>query len=180
MNRLIPDIRANRLPAVSWITPRFELSDHPPASSSFAHNWVTDVVNAVMKSDMWEQTAIFITWDEWGGFYDHVLPPTVDEVGLGFRVPLLSISPYAKKGYVDDVRGEFSSPLRFIADNWGLPYLTPHIAKTSNLENHFDFAKRPRKPVVSSARAKTYGDPWDFPSDFPGWPTGTVPVTNPF
>ena len=66
---------ADRLPAVTWVTPRFELSDHPPESTCFAHNWLTDVVNAVMKSDEWEHTAIFLTWDEWGGFYDHVPPP---------------------------------------------------------------------------------------------------------
>jgi phospholipase C len=78
-----------------------------------------------MESDDWEHTAIFLTWDEWGGFYDHVPPPTVDDIGFGFRVPMLVISPYARKGYVDDAEGEFSSPLRFVSDNWGLPYLTP-------------------------------------------------------
>ena len=93
VDRFIDDIEANALPAVTWVTPRFELSDHPPASSSFAHNWLTDIVNAVMQGDMWEHTAIFITWDEWGGFYDSVMPPEVDDIGLGFRVPLLTISP---------------------------------------------------------------------------------------
>ena len=98
VDRIVHDIRANRLPAVTWITPRFELSDHPPYSTSFSHNWVTDIVNAIMTSDMWEHTAMFVTWDEWGGFYDHVPPPAVDDIGLGFRVPLLTISPYARRG----------------------------------------------------------------------------------
>ena len=144
VDRLPQDIRAGRLPAVTWVTPRFELSDHPPESTCFAHNWLTDVVNAVMESDDWEHTAIFLTWDEWGGFYDHVPPPTVDDIGFGFRVPMLVISPYARKGYVDDAEGEFSSPLRFVSDNWGLPYLTERIERTHNFEHTFAFERNPR------------------------------------
>jgi len=180
IDRLIDDIQANALPAVTWVTPQFELSDHPPASSSFAHNWLTDVVNAVMKSEMWDQTAIFITWDEWGGFYDSVMPPAVDEVGLGFRVPLLTISPYTRRGLIDDEMGEFSSPLRFISDNWGLDPLTPRIANTHNFEHVFDFSAPPRPPAIATAQAKTYGDPFDYPDDYPGWPEGTNPVEEPF
>ena len=180
VDRLIDDIEANELPAVTWVTPQFALSDHPPASSSFAHNWVSDVVNAVMKSDMWEHTAIFVTWDEWGGFYDSVMPPVVDGLRLGFRVPLLTISPYARRGLIDDEMGEFSSPLRFISDNWGLDPLTPRIANTHNFEHVFDFSAKPRAPAISTRRAKTYGDAFDFPDDYPGWPVGTEPVTNPF
>ena len=170
---VIDDAKAGRLPPVTWVTPRFELSDHPPASSAFAHNWVSDVVEAVMKSDEWKHTAIFLTWDEWGGFYDHVKPPTVDEFGLGYRVPLLTISPYTVRGTIDDVTGEFSTPLRFIADNWGLPHLTPRIAKTHNFEHVFDFSKSPRPPSITGRRAKTYGNYHTFPADFPGWPPGT-------
>ena len=174
---LIQDIRANKLPAVTWVTPRFELSDHPPYSTSFSHNWVTGIVNAVMTSDMWEQTVIFLTWDEWGGFYDHVMPPQIDDIGLGFRVPLLTISPYTKRGLIDDELGEFSTPLRFIADNWGLDYLTPRIAKTHNFEHIFDFTKPPRLPQPTTTRAKTYGHPFGFvpPEGYPGWPPGTQP-----
>ena len=177
---LIKDIRADRLPSVSWVTPRFQLSDHPPVSSAFTHNWISDVVNEVMKSDMWERTAIFLTWDEWGGFYDHVKPPEVDEVGFGFRVPLLTISPYARKGLVDDVVGEFSTPLRFISDNWGLPPLTDRIANAHNFEHVFDFGHGPRSPELATKRVKTFGNPYQFPTDFPGWPPGTVPQTHPF
>ena len=109
VDRLIDDIEANALPAVTWVTPQFELSDHPPASSSFAHNWLTDIVNAVMKGDMWEHTAIFITWDEWGGFYDSVLPPARStRSGSGSACPLLTISPYTRRGLIDDELGEFS------------------------------------------------------------------------
>ena len=111
------------LPSVTWVTPRFELSDHPPESTCFAHNWLTELVNAVMESDDWEHTALFLTWDEWGGFYDHVPPPEVDDLGFGFRVPMLVLSPYARKGYVDD-RGRFSEPAAVSRGNCGLPYLT--------------------------------------------------------
>jgi phospholipase C len=176
VDHLLKDIRNNRLPAVTWITPRFELSDHPPYSTSFSHNWVTDIVNAVMHGAMWEHTAIFITWDEWGGFYDHVMPPQIDQIGLGIRVPLLTISPYAQRGLIDDELGEFSTPLRFISDNWGLDPLTPRIAKTHNMEHLFDFSSRPRMPSPTTARAKTYGHPFGFiPEDYPAWPPGTQP-----
>ena len=178
VDNIVDDIKANRLPAVTWITPRFELSDHPPFSTGFSHNWVTDVVNAVMRSDAWEHTAIFLTWDEWGGFYDPVQPPALDDIGLGFRVPLLTISPYAKKGYIDHQQGEFSTPLRFISDNWGLPHLTRRIAKTHDMSGLFDFKKPPRAPEPSSTKVDAFGTPWVFPQDYPGWPPGTVPTQN--
>ena len=181
IDNLVSDIKANNLPPVTWATPLFQLSDHPPASTGFCHNWVTDVVNAVMQSDMWEHTAIFLTWDEWGGFYDQVKPPVVDNYGLGFRIPMLTISPYAKRGVIDDVVGEFCSPLKFISDNWGLDYLTPRIKNTHNFEHVFDFNKPPRSPQVSTLRAPATGDPFKHPTSYPGWPKGTVvPPGNPF
>jgi len=180
VDRLARDIEAGSLPPVTWVTPRFELSDHPPFSTGHSHNWITDIVNAVMKSPQWEHTAIFLTWDEWGGFYDPVMPPEVDPVGLGIRVPLLTISPYTRRGVIDDELGEFSTPLRFIADNWGLDYLTPRIANTHNFEHAFDFSKRPRPPVLGKKRAPAYGTPFTWPGDtYPGWEAGTTPVENP-
>jgi phospholipase C len=174
---LVKDIERDRLPAVTWVTPRFELSDHPPESTCFAHDWLTGVVNAVMASPSWEHTALFITWDEWGGLYDHVVPPEVDDLGLGFRVPMLVLSPYAKKGYVDDAVGEFSSPLKFIDDNWGLPYLTERIGSTHNYEHVFDFSKQPRRDAQPYDKYGTcYGTPWEYPGDdYPGWPSRADP-----
>ena len=177
---LIGDISAGVLPPVTWAVPHFQLSDHPPSSSAFTHNWVMDVVDALMRSDLWEHTVLFLTWDEWGGFYDHVPPPQLDVTGLGFRVPLLTISPYTRRGLIDDELGEFSTPLRFISDNWGLPYLTPRIAKAHDMEHVFDFRSDPRPPSIATQRAQTFGDPYAYPSNFPDWPHGTVPVTNPF
>ena len=175
------DIEANRLPAVTWATPRFELSDHPPFSTAHAHNWVTQIVNAVMRSDMWEHTAIFLTWDEWGGFYDPVLPEQLDHVGLGMRVPLLTISPYTRRGLIDTEPGEFSTPLKFISDNWGLPYLSQRIEETHAFEHVFDFSKRPRDPVLGDMRAPTFNDdPYEWVGDtYTGWESGTEPVDEP-
>lgn len=175
---IVPDIEAGKLPAVTWITPRFELSDHPPFSTGHAHNWVSDIVNAIMRSDQWEHTAIFITWDEWGGFYDPVLPPAIDEVGLGVRVPLLTISPYTERGIIDSELGEFSTPLRFISDNWGLPYLTSRIRRTHGFEHVFDFGRRPREPVFGTTPAPAFGqNPFQWIGEtYPSWEPGTDPV----
>ncbi|MCI0633631.1 MAG: hypothetical protein L0206_06910 [Actinobacteria bacterium] len=171
---LLRDIEAGALPSVTWVTPRFQLSDHPPFSTKHAHNWVTDIVNAVMAGPLWGDIAIFITWDEWGGLYDHVPPPKVDGAHLGFRVPMLVISPFAKRGYVDDALTEFSAPLRFISDNWGLPYLTPRIRGSHNFEHVFDFDRRPRPPGPLPKIPAT-NDFWDFPEDFSEWPAELDP-----
>jgi phospholipase C len=172
---LMRDIEANALPPVTWITPRFQLSDHPPFSTKHAHNWATDIVNGIMRSEMWDRVAIFISWDEWGGLYDHVPPPTVDHVDLGFRVPMLVISPYAKRGYIDDAFGEFSAPLRFTSDNWGLPPLTRRIERSHAFEHVFDFERKPRPPDPLPHVAATNAF-WDWPEDFAGWPGFLDPV----
>jgi phospholipase C len=131
-------------------------------------------VNAVMRGPLWDDIAIFITWDEWGGLYDHVAPPTIDGGELGFRVPMLVLSPYARRGYVDDAFAEFSAPLRFIADNWDLPYLTRRIRTSHNFEHVFDFAGRPRPPAPRS-KVRATNDFWDFPDDFAEWPAEISP-----
>ncbi|HZD18881.1 MAG TPA: alkaline phosphatase family protein, partial [Actinomycetota bacterium] len=175
VDRLLADIEAAALPAVSWVTPRFELSDHPPFSTYFAHDWVTAIVNGIMRSPMWDETAIFLTWDEWGGLYDHVRPPVVGGRELGFRVPMLVVSPYARRGYVDETVGDFSGPLRFIADNWDLPYLTPAIRRSHTYEHVFDWRRGPRPPDPRRPRGATGSGPRDFPRAFPAWPRGTEP-----
>ena len=95
---------------------------------------------------MWKNTAIFITWDDYGGFYDHEPPPQVDGFGFGIRVPLLAISPYAMRGVIDHQLGEFSSVLRFIEENWGLRQLTHRDRDAMDLSYDFDFAQPPRPP----------------------------------
>ena len=121
---------------------------------------------------MWDHTAIFLTWDEWGGFYDHMTPPVVDDEGFGFRVPLLTISPYAARGVIDDEVGEFSTPLRFISDNWGLDPLTPRIARTHNFEHVFDFKAKPRPPDPRPTMKGCEGHPFEWIGHSDDWPAG--------
>ena len=146
VDHVISDIRKDRLPPVTWIAPRYEVSEHPQYSFCEGENWSTQVIDAIMKSPMWKSTAIFVTWDDYGGFYDHVAPPQVDDFGFGIRVPLLIISPYAMQGEIDHHLGEFSSVLRFIEDNWGLRKLTPRDRAAENLSYDFDFTQKPRRP----------------------------------
>jgi phospholipase C len=154
---LMRDIRDGLLPPVTWITPRFELSEHPEYSFCHGQNWSIKVIDAIMNSPMWKDTAIFLTYDDYGGFYDHVPPPQVDRFGFGIRVPLLVISPYAKRGYVMSERGEFSSVLRFIEDNWGLTQLTHRDEDATPMLSAFDFTQAPREP-----------DPQPLRTDCPG------------
>ena len=114
---------------------------------------------------MWEHTAIFLTWDEWGGFYDPVVPPQVDDIGLGFRVPLLTICPYARRGVIDDEVGEFSTPLRVHRRQLGPgPSHRRASANAHNFEHVFDFAKPPRRAACpATKKAKTYGTPVRVP-----------------
>jgi len=128
------------------VAPEFFLPDHPDSNLCLGESWTTTVIDAIMNSPMWKDTAIFLTWDDWGGFYDHVPPPQIDRFGLGFRVPLITLSPYAKEGYIDHTRSEFSSVLRFIEENWGLQPLTERGARTSNLSQPFNFSQPPCPP----------------------------------
>jgi phospholipase C len=155
--------KAGTLPAVSWVTPSQTNSEHPPASVHEGQAWVTNLINAVMQGPDWSSTAIFLSWDDWGGFYDHVVPPTVDGNGYGLRVPGLVISPYAKTGYVDHQTLSHDAFLKFIEDDFlggarldpatdGRPDPRPTVRETvpqlGNLVNDFDFNQSPRKPLV--------------------------------
>jgi phospholipase C len=160
VDNVIADIRANKLPPVTWITPRFELSEHPEYNFCHGENWSTKVIDAIMRSDMWKDTAIFLTWDDYGGFYDHVPPPQVDDFGFGIRVPLIVISPYAKQGKVSHELGEFSSVLRFIEDNWNLRQLTHRDREATPLLSAFDFSQEPRPPDPLPLRDDCEGPIW--------------------
>ena len=109
---------ARNLPAVSWITPNGRVSEHPPGLISAGQTYVTGLINAIMQSPDWSSTAIFLAWDDWGGFYDHVMPPQVDDQGYGLRVPGLVISPYAKQGFVDHQTLSFDAYVKFIEDDF--------------------------------------------------------------
>jgi phospholipase C len=154
--------RQGTLPAVSWITPAQGVSDHPPALISRGQAYVTALVNAIMRSKDWPSTAIFLAWDDWGGFYDHVDPPQVDAQGYGLRVPALVISPYARRGVVDHQTLSFDAYLKFIEDDFlhgarlnprtdGRPDPRPDVRENArilgNLLADFDFRQKPRPPL---------------------------------
>ncbi len=151
-NQFVQDVQNGNMAAVSWVTPPPNASDHPPVAFQPGENFVTGIVNAIMNSSYWSSSAIFITWDDWGGFYDHVPPPQVDGVGLGPRVPLIVISPYAKQGYISHQQSEFSSFTKFVEANWGLPGLGQRdsLSQTSNLMDFFDFTQTPQQPLILS------------------------------
>jgi phospholipase C len=144
--RVISDVARGQLADVTWVTPTFSNSDHAAFGSPTGPQWVADVVNAIGESPFWSSTAIFVMWDEWGGWYDHVKPPYVDFDGLGFRVPLLVISPYAKRGYVSHVQYEHGSILKFIEDRFNLARLSASDTRASSpADDCFDFSQPPRK-----------------------------------
>lgn len=144
--QVIVDVAHGRLADVTWVTPSYQNSDHGAFGSPTGPEWVSDVVNAIGESPFWSSTAIFIMWDEWGGWYDHVKPPYLDFDGLGFRVPLLIISPYAKHGYVSHVRYEHGSILKFIEDRFGLARLSAADTRANSpAVDCFDFTQSPRE-----------------------------------
>jgi len=155
--------KAGTLPAVSWIVPSGFYSEHPPSSVSAGQSYVTRLVNAVMHGPDWNSTAIFVTWDDWGGFYDHVTPPNVDANGYGLRVPGIMISPYARRGYIDHQTLSFDAYAKFIEDDFlngqrldprtdGRPDPRPtvreHAAILGDITSEFDFNQPPRLPII--------------------------------
>ncbi len=150
--KFITDVRAGKLASFTWITPVCTDSDHVNCPGGYGPSWVAALVNAVGKSKFWNSTAIFVQWDDWGGLYDHVPPPYAGRDGLGFRVPLLIISPYAKRNYVSHVQYETASVLRFAEDLFGLGQLAAADKRaTSPAADCFDFNQKPR-PFVRSRR----------------------------
>jgi phospholipase C len=154
--------KSGNLPAVSWVVPSGPVSEHPPGAVSAGQSYVTSLVNAVMASPDWNSTAIFLSWDDWGGFYDHVVPPVVDQNGYGLRVPGLVISPYAKQGFIDHQTLSFDAYAKFIEDDFlggqrldpktdGRPDPRPDVRETASvlgdLTADFNFNQAPRPPV---------------------------------
>jgi phospholipase C len=155
--------KAGSLPAVSWIDPNGTVSEHPPGLVSAGQTYVTGLINAIMKSPDWDSTAILLSWDDWGGFYDGVTPPSVDANGFGLRVPGMVISPYAKSGYIDHQSMSQDAYVKFIEDDFlggarldprtdGRPDPRPDVRETlpqvGSLNSDFDFNQSPRPPVL--------------------------------
>ena len=157
--RFIRDVRAGYLANFTWITPECGDSDHLECGGGYGPSWVAALVNAVGESKFWDSTAVFVQWDDWGGFYDHVPPPYEDYDGVGFRVPLLVISPYAKQNYVSHVQYETASVLRFGEDLYGLHQLAAADKRANSpAADCFDFSQNPRPFVTIRApyRAKFF------------------------
>ena len=155
-NRILTNVKNGTLANMTWVMPTCSTSDHAGCGSNKGPAWVASVVNTIGQSKFWKSTAIFVFWDEWGGWYDHVAPPYVDYDGLGMRVPLLIISPFAKKNYVSHVQYEHGSLLRFAEDQFGLGRLSAADARANSPETDaFNFKRRPRKfrPFTASEPA---------------------------
>jgi phospholipase C len=191
LNNYYTAAKAGTLPSVSWITPSGPDSDHPPASVHQGQAYVTSIINAAMKSPDWNSTAIFLSWDDWGGFYDHVVPPAVDQNGYGLRVPGLVISPYAKQGYIDHQTLSSDAYLKFIEDDFlggdrlnpatdGRPDPRPDVREDQsilgNIDQDFDFNQAPRPPVLLATNPPT--DSPSVPAYFTSQPV-CVGCTNP-
>jgi len=188
VDRFYAAAKRGKLPAVSWVVPSGAVSEHPPAPVSYGQSYVTSLINAVMKSPDWDSSAIFLAWDDWGGFYDQVVPPVVDQNGYGLRVPGIVISPYAKRGYVDHQTLSFDAYDKFIEDDFlggqrlnpatdGRPDPRPDVREDAkilgNLIADFSFSQSPRSPVMLPVHPKTTLTGTPKPSQLPAAATAT-------
>jgi phospholipase C len=163
LSALFSAAKAGTLPAVSWVVPNGTVSEHPTGLVSAGQTYVTGLINTIMQSPDWNSTAIFVSWDDWGGFYDHVVPPAVDQNGYGLRVPAMVISPYARKGYIDHQTLSHDAYNKFIEDDFlsgqrlnpatdGRPDPRPDVRESKpqlgDLAQDFNFTQRPRPPVI--------------------------------
>ena len=169
---VLADIAAGNLAQVTWVIPNGEQSDHALSTDGTGPSWVASIVNAIGNSPYWADTAIILTWDDWGGWYDHVAPSIQNAYEYGFRVPLVVISPYAKSAYVSHVTHDFGSILHFIEATFGLPSLGYADARADDLSDCFDFIQMPiswvnvsaqvsAAQLVAQARSRPQTDPDD-------------------
>jgi len=141
--QVLKDIAAGNLATVTWVTPEHPDSDHPGTNNGSGPSWVSSIVNAIGGSPYWANAAIFITWDDWGGWYEHVRPTIYNSYEYGFRVPLVIVSPYAKPGYVSHVTHDFASILKFIEVQYNLPSLGFADSRADDLSDIFNFNQKP-------------------------------------
>jgi phospholipase C len=151
-SRFLSDVAGGTLSNVTWVVPELADSDHSGSRSTSGPDWVTSVVDAVGNSSFWNSTVVFVVWDDWGGWYDHVAPPQLDVQGLGFRVPLIAISPYAKTGYVSHVTYETAGILKFAETVFGLAPLSHADSRANGFDDLFDFTKPPHAFAALRAR----------------------------
>ena len=142
------DVAHGKLANITWLTTSVANSDHPPASMCTGENWTVEQINAIMKSKFWDSTAIVLTWDDFGGFYDHVPPPQINNIAFGPRVPTIVISPYSRAGTVVHNTYDFSSMLLFAEDAFGLHKLPEYAPSIPSISGMFDFHQKPLAPFV--------------------------------
>jgi phospholipase C len=163
LDEFYDDLANDTLPAVSYMAPSGS-SEHPPGSIQAGERFVRTLINALMRSGSWDDTALIWSYDDWGGWYDHVRPPRVDRYGYGFRVPAILVSAYARRGYIDHGTYDFTSVLKFIEDNWGVRPLSSRDANAKSIVSAFDFAQGPRQarflPAVRGAKPKVEPSRW--------------------
>ena len=141
---ILTDIASGHLPAVSWVIPNGANSDHAQGNEGTGPSWVASIVNAIGNSPYWSDTVIFITWDDWGGWYDHVPPPKMlNSYEYGFRVPLIVVSPFAKPAYISHVTHDFGSILKFVEETFGLPSLGYADVPADDFSDCFNFSQAP-------------------------------------
>jgi len=150
---LIHDMQSGQLPAVSWVSTTASYDTGPTASITAGENHIVEQLNALMHSPLWQSTVVFLTWDDFGGFYDHVRPPHLNAISYGPRVPTLVISPYARRHYVDHTTYDFGSVLRFTEDLFNLPSLTMLDRRATSIGRALDFKQRPLPPLILHQRA---------------------------
>lgn len=141
-NQILTDVEHGSLANVTWVIPDWKNSDHSSSESDTGPSWVTAVVNAIGQSKFWKSTAILIVWDDSGGWYDHVPPPQLDYDGLGPRVPLIVVSPYARRGFVSHTTYEFGSIVKLVETTFGLMPLSESDRRANSLAQCFDFSHR--------------------------------------
>jgi phospholipase C len=144
LSQYYTDLRQGTLPSVAYIIPS-GASEHPPQAPGTGQRFIKTLIQELMRSNAWDSSAFLMLYDDWGGWYDHVSPPQVDKYGYGFRVPGILVSPYARKGYIDNTQLDFTSILKFIEENWSVASLADRDAKANNFLSAFDFKQAPRQ-----------------------------------
>ncbi len=160
-SRFYKDASSGQLPQVSWIIPSGAVSEHPPGGVQEGMAYVTGLINTIMQGPDWDSTAIFVSWDDWGGFYDHVPPPHIDQYGLGIRVPGLVISPYAKQNYIDHNTYSFESWLKIVEERFNIQSMTARDTNAADMIAAFDFTQQPRSPII--LQSTRTGSPYPQP-----------------
>lgn len=166
-SQFFTDIGNGYLANVTWITPSPAESDHAMRNNGSGPSWVASIVNTIGASKYWDSTAIFVTWDDWGGWFDHVAPIQYNSYELGFRVPFLVVSPYAKRDYISTVQHEFGSILKFTEEQLGLGSMGTTDSRADDLSDCFDFKKPAHKFVPIQAK---YGPQYFLHLNSPGLP----------